>query len=128
MHFKINDNLLSHAGDVVRWEQFVEYRGFSWYMMLKIWLKESHMPVLVIQYEKLVLNVTEQVIKITNFLQVPVTSEVLRCVSANNQGHFKRKQHVNFDPFNEELKRITNENIEKGNTILTEYGIHYETR
>ena len=97
-------------------------------MMLNTWLKESHMPVVVIQYENLVVNVTEQVVKMTNFLQVPVTSEALRCISANNQGHFKRNQHLNFDPFNEELKRITNEIVEKGNTILTEYGIHYKTR
>ena len=97
-------------------------------MMLNTWLKESHIPVLVIQYEKLVMNATQEIIKMANFLEMPVTNELLRCLSANNKGHFKRVQHLNFDPYSKELKQITNRIIEKGNAILKDYDIQYEPR
>ena len=53
-------------------------------------------------------NVTHEVKKMTDFLgMTTVSKETLRCVMENNQGHFQRHEHIDFDPFTPKLKAIT---------------------
>ena len=111
-----------------KWDWLVEYKGFSWFMMLNTWLKESNIPVLPVQYEKLQFNVSHEVKKMTDFLGMPVTEKVLKCVSSHREGHFRRVNHLDFDPYSRNLKVIMNRIIGRGNSILKDFGIHFEAR
>lgn len=96
--------------------------------MLSTWLKHSSIPVHVVQYERLKTNLAEEIVKMANFLNQNLTQDALKCVLSNSQGMYRRLKHLNFDPYSNQLKTITNEIIKKGNTILKEYGIKYDTR
>ena len=116
-----------HTGNP-KWDWYVEYKGMSWLVFLNTWLKESSIPRVVIQYEKLKVNTTREIIRALEFLGHHVEDETLRCVERNGEGLFKRQEHLNFDPFSLENKRSLNRIIEQSRDILKHYDIQYNTR
>ena len=96
--------------------------------MLHTWLKESRVPVHIVQYERLRVNLTQEVAKMLDFLDVPVSDEVIECVSKNGEGHFKRNNHLKFDPFSKKNKQTVNSIIDQGNVILKDYDLQYKLR
>ena len=106
----------------------MEYKGIQWFMTLNTWLKESKLPVLPIKYENIKLNVSREVKKMTDFLGMSISKERMDCVSTNYQGHFQRLKHTSVDPYTTKLKKITNDIIDRGNTVLKDFGIQYKHR
>ena len=106
----------------------MEYKGIQWFMTLNTWLKESKLPVLPIKYENIKLNVSREVKKMTDFLGMSISKERMDCVSTNYQGHFQRLKHLSVDPYTTKLKKITNDIIDRGNTVLKDFGIQYKHR
>lgn len=111
-----------------KWDWYVEYKGMSWLVFLNTWLKESNIPHVVIQYEKLKENVTQELSKALEFLGHHVEKERMNCVERNSEGLFKRQAHLNFNPFSSENKKSVNRIIEQSRDILKRYNIHYRTR
>lgn len=111
-----------------KWDWFVEYKVVSWLVMLNTWLKESHIPIHVVQYENLKTNLTLEVQKMVQFLDIPVSNETLQCVAKNSEGLFKRIDHLNFDPFSIENKDAVNRILNQAKPLLSKYGIHYHER
>ena len=110
------------------WDWYVEYKGMSWLVLLNTWIKQTSLPVLVVQYEALLTNTTQQLVKILDFLDVSIDKECLKCLQENGEGYFKRHDHLNFDPYTRENKKAINRIIEQGAPILKEFGIHYQKR
>ena len=100
----------------------------SWLVFLNTWIKESNIPHVVIQYEKLKENVMQELTRALEFLGHHVEKERLDCVERNGEGLFKRQAHLNFDPFSSENKKSVNRIIEQSRDILKRYNIHYKTR
>ena len=107
------------------WDWYVEYKGMSWLVLLNTWIKQTALPVLVVRYETLVTNTTQQLARMLDFLDVPVDKERLKCLEENSEGYFKRHDHLNFDPYTRENKKAINRIIEQG---AHEFGIHYKKR
>lgn len=98
-------------------------------VLLHTWLSQQHsVKTLVVQYEKLQTNFTHEVRRMLGFLEVPVTEERLQCVYQNKEGLFKRRVHLNFDPFTPENKQSVNRIIDQAAPLLSKYNIHYEKR
>jgi hypothetical protein len=111
-----------------KWDWFVEYKIMSWLVLLNTWLKESSIPHIVVQYENIKANMTSELMKILEFLEISATEEELKCAVENSRGLFKREKHLNFDPFNYENKQAVNRIIEQSKEILDKYNINYKTR
>ena len=110
------------------WDWYVEYKGMSWLVLLNTWVSHDPIPVLVVQYEALLTNTTQQLVRILDFLDVPINKEHLKCLEEKGEGYFKRHDHLNFDPFTRENKMAINRIIEQGAAILSKFGIHYQKR
>ena len=100
----------------------------SWLVLLNVWLKESYLPHIVVQFENLKTNLTTELSRMLEFLKIPINQETMNCVLNNKEGFFKRKQHLNFDPFSSENKQAVNRIIEQAQPLLNKYGIHYDAR
>ena len=110
----------------------VEYKGsLAWILFLgcTTWLsKASSIKTLVVQYENIQTNFTHELKRMLEFLDMPVTEERLKCVEQNKEGLFKRKVHLNFDPFSPENKQAVNRIIDQAAPLLAKHNIHYDHR
>lgn len=80
------------------------------------------------QYENLQTNFTHELRRMLDFLEVPVSEDRLHCVNQNKEGLFKRRMHLNFDPFSQLNKQAVNRMIDQAAPLLAKYNIHYEKR
>ena len=80
------------------------------------------------QYEKLVSNTREELTKILDFLNIAVSEERLDCVMNNNEGLFKRDNHLNFNPFSKENNEVMNRHMTKALPLLEKFNITYRLR
>ena len=105
----------------------MEYKSVSWGLMLQTWLSQTDTPVLIVKYEQLLANLTTEMSRILDFIGQPVSQKRLLCVS-QQEGHFKRNKHLNFDPYSVENKKAVNRVIEQTRKLAEKHGIFYETR
>lgn len=111
-----------------KWDWFVEYKAMSWLVLLNTWLKESSIPHIVVQYERLKVNVTQELVRILEFIDMLPSNDILHCVNENSEGMFKRPEHLHFDPYSKENKNAVNRIIEQSKHILSKYNIYYGMR
>lgn len=103
----------------------MEYRGAAWAYLIHMWLSQSDTEVLVVQYENLVVNLKEELLKILGFLNFEVSSAGLECAMRESQGIFKRSHHLNFSPYSKENIATINRYINQVMPILLKYNISY---
>lgn len=106
----------------------MESRSTSWSYLLHTWLAHSHLPIHVVQYERLVSNTREELIKVLEFLDSPADDVTMNCALDNSGSEFKRKKHLNFDPYSKENKVLVNQALSQATPLLAQYGIYYDKR
>ena len=111
-----------------KWDWLVEYKGATWSFLLHTWLSQTEIPVHVVQYEELVRNTREELVKILDFLEVKVSEDEIDCAVENSEGPFKRTSHLNFDPFSKANKETVNRCISQATPLLAVHGIKYDKR
>ena len=111
-----------------KWDWFVEYKSVAWAYLLHTWLSQTDTKIHVVQYERLVRDVRQELVKILAFLEVEVKDEDINCAVENGGGAFKRSKHLNFDPYSRENKEAVNRCITQAAPLLAKYGITYEHR
>ena len=84
-------NMTTLLGNFDRWMQMVNQSVTAYRRFYGFWTKLKKVKKLVVFYEHLVNNVTKEVERMTRFLGFNVSSEVLRCIEKNSEGHFHRK-------------------------------------
>lgn len=94
---------------VSEWNDFVTGKSRTWANTAINFLQYSK-KVLVIYYEDLQTNLYENLLKIVNFLGLPVDENRLLCALGNPHGKFKRptdkKKQLTFDPYSDEMREI----------------------
>lgn len=100
----------------------------SWGFLLHTWLAHTHLPVHVVLYERLVSNTREELNKVLQFLDSPTDNVTMNCALDNSGREFKRKKHLNFDPYSKENKELVNRALSLATPLLAQYGIHYDKR
>lgn len=106
----------------------MEYKSVAWAYLIHTWLSQTDTKIHVVQYERLVQDVRQELVKILDFLEIKVKDEDIDCAVENRGGAFKRTKHLNFDPYTRENKDAVNRCIAQASPLLAKYGITYEQR
>ncbi|KAF5286574.1 hypothetical protein FQA39_LY16257 [Lamprigera yunnana] len=89
------------------WQQFVADKLKMWKQMNLDWLYNFTGPTHVIFYEQLVDNVRHTLTVLLNFLEVPISDNLLMCALERQEGIYRRKKrYPNFDPFTPGMKKM----------------------
>ncbi len=99
-----------------------------WSFTLHTWLSQKAIPVCVVRYESLVSDLRGELRRVLGFLGHPADNATIECVVANSSGHFRRTNHLNFNPFTAENRQFVNRMIRQAAPLLAQYGITYKTR
>lgn len=88
------------------WQQFVTNKLAAWKKTNMDWLKNFSGPTHVIFYEQLVEDPEHTLRTILDFLEFPIDKKQFECAISRQEGIYRRKKRVlNFDPYNNEMKR-----------------------
>ena len=93
--------------------------------LVRYWLDEVNIPILVIKYEDMLTDLSTQLKKMLNFLQVPYSKTQINCVLNNQLNRFHRKKISNFDHYTPELRKMVLEELKKLEPVLIKYNITY---
>lgn len=115
----------AHCVDITRWNQFVLSKSGAWLAVLRTWLKQDHMPVMIVQYEKLVTDLRGEMLRILNFLGQQVSNESLDCAIENANGSLRRTRHLSVDPFSKDNNAVIDRVLEEARPILQRYNVSY---
>ena len=107
----------------------MESRSNAWAYLLYTWLAHDRFPLHVVRYELLISDTRSELVKILEFLDFTIDNDTLNCALENNdQSIFKRRAHLNFDPYSRENKNVVNHVLSQARPLLARYGIHYDKR
>ncbi len=106
----------------------MEYKAATWSFLLHTWLAQTEIPIHVIQYEQLVKNIRQELVKMIDFLGIEVTDTDIDCAVENGEGPFKRSTHLNFDPYSAGNKEAVNRCIKQATPLLAMHGITYDQK
>ncbi len=106
----------------------MEYKGASWAYFIHTWLAQNDTEILLVQYEKLVSNLKEELQRILTFLNFNPQETTLECALQEKQGIYKRSSHLNFDPYSRENLDNINRYIEPALPLLMNHNISYSLR
>ncbi|CAL4082343.1 unnamed protein product, partial [Meganyctiphanes norvegica] len=88
------------------WENFVIYEATAWMNTTIDWLKFEGSLHLVF-YEDLLDNLSEEMGRILEFLNIEVDDASLDCMLRHQDGGFRRRKNpLSFDPFNAKLRAV----------------------
>ena len=127
-HTHAHTHTHTHTPGNSHWDWYVESRGTAWGYMLHTWLAHNHLPVHVVQYERLMTHTREELSEVLQFLESPADNSTLNCALESSESVFKRKKHLNFDPYSKENKELINRVLTQAAPFLAQYGIHYDKR
>ncbi|KAF5285209.1 hypothetical protein FQR65_LT13324 [Abscondita terminalis] len=89
------------------WQQFVAEKLQMWKQMNLDWLYNFTGPTHVIFYEQLVDNVHHTLTVLLNFLEIPISDDLLACALERQEGIYRRKRrYLNFDPYTPTMKKL----------------------
>ncbi len=103
----------------------MEYKGIAWAFLLHTWISQNDTEIHIVQYEKLKLNMEEELKKILTFLNFEVSSDRIQCAINNKQGAFKRSHHLNFSPYSKENHDALRRHMTPALPLLAKYNISY---
>ena len=106
----------------------MDYKGVVWAYLLHTWLSQDDMEICVVQYERLISNTEEELTKILKFLKMNISQQRMKCVLENSEGLFKRREHLNFNPFSKENNEVLNRHMSQALPLLAKHNISYELR
>ena len=96
--------MISPPLSFTEWTDFVTGKSRAWADTVISFLQYSK-RVLVIYYEDLQTNLYDNLVKMVEFLGLPVEEDRLLCVLGNPDGKFKRPtRQLTFDPYTDEMR------------------------
>jgi len=115
-------------GNNYGWNQFVINRMEVFYPLYHYWLMDAKIPVLVIKYEDMVKNVTSNLRKMLNFLNVSYSEKDFSCVEHNEMKLFYRHKHYNssYYLFTEIQRQIVLNHLRLVEPLLNMYNVTYK--
>lgn len=111
--------------DLTSWDWFVQVKSGAWLAMLRTWLEQDHVPVMIIEYEKLMTDLRSEVLRMLKFLGREVPNESLDCAIDNANGSLKRTRHLNMDPFSKDNKAAMDRVLDEARPLLQKHNISY---
>jgi len=111
----------------VKWKQFIKISVEQFVGLIRYWLEEAHISVLVIKYEDMVTDLATQLTKMLDFLQVTYSQSDVDCVMDDMLEMFHRKKTVpsEFDPYVTSDKQYILDKFASIKPILQKYNIYY---
>ena len=103
----------------------MQVKSGAWLAMLRTWLEQDHIPVIIVEYEKLITDLRGELQRMLKFLGRQVTKESLDCAIDNANGSLKRTRHLNMDPFSQDNKAAVKRVLEEARPLLQWYNISY---
>nr|XP_041630633.1 WSCD family member CG9164 isoform X2 [Drosophila kikkawai] len=87
------------------WQQFVSNKLKGWELMNLSWARNFTGSLKVVFYDDLVHHTERELRSILDFLQFPVSEQLMRCAIMRKEGIFRRKKRLlSFDPYTEAMR------------------------
>ncbi|CAG7726292.1 unnamed protein product [Allacma fusca] len=106
-----------------KWVEFVEDGAKKWSHLVQIWLEKSA-DFIIVQYEELQSNPKREIIRMLEYLSLPVDDKRMDCVLSHREGPFHRQppndptQQLSYTSNNSHLNLVVQENIEHVNRLF----------
>jgi len=110
-----------------KWKQFIKTSIEQFVSLVRYWLEEANISVLVIKYEDMVTDLATQLTKMLDFLQVNYSQSDIDCVMDDTLEMFHRKKTMpsEFDPYVPSDKQFILDKFMSIKPILEKYNIYY---
>ncbi|XP_065891886.1 WSCD family member CG9164-like isoform X2 [Dysidea avara] len=111
-----------------KWKRFIKTSVEQFVSLVRYWLEEAQISVLVIKYEDMVTDLSTQLTKMLDFLQVNYSQSDIDCVMDDTLEMFRRKKTVpsEFNPYVPSYKQFVLDKFTSIKPILEKYNIYYE--
>ena len=111
-----------------KWKRFIKTSVEQFVSLVRYWLEEAQISVLVIKYEDMVTDLSTQLTKMLDFLQVNYSQSDIDCVMDDTLEMFRRKKTVpsEFNPYVPSYKQFVLNKFTSIKPILEKYNIYYE--
>ena len=113
-------------GNNTGWKQFIKTSIEQFVSLVRYWLEEANISVLVIKYEDMVTDLATQLTKMLDFLQVNYSQSDIDCVVNSKLDKFHRKKTSAFDPYMPSDRQFVWDSFMTTKSLLNNYNINYE--
>lgn len=105
------------------WEKYVGENIKEWKELYTCWMRSCPAErLLIVHFEKLQRNTEEELIRILNFLGVPVHPQRIKCLLRHIEGYFYRKFHIQLDnPYPRNVFQIIFDSMLQFNRTLVKF-------
>ena len=113
-----------HAGENRKWNVSVHRKALKWQQTIFAWVVNNmDHPVIVIRYEDMKANMSRELRRMLDFLQVPYTEAQFQTVVNNGYEKFKRHHSPrdDYDHYTSEQRAFVNSVIRNTHSVLEEY-------
>ncbi|XP_062140838.1 LOW QUALITY PROTEIN: WSCD family member CG9164 [Drosophila sulfurigaster albostrigata] len=87
------------------WQQFVSNKLKGWELMNLSWARNFTGSIKVVFYDDLVHHTERELRNILDFLEFPVSEQLMRCAIMRKEGIFRRKKRLlSFDPYTDVMR------------------------
>ncbi|XP_034118500.1 WSCD family member CG9164 [Drosophila albomicans] len=87
------------------WQQFVSNKLKGWELMNLSWARNFTGSIKVVFYDDLVHHTERELRNILDFLEFPVSEQLIRCAIMRKEGIFRRKKRLlSFDPYTDAMR------------------------
>ncbi|XP_060663948.1 WSCD family member CG9164 [Drosophila nasuta] len=87
------------------WQQFVSNKLKGWELMNLSWARNFTGSIKVVFYDDLVHHTERELRNILDFLEFPVSEQLMRCAIMRKEGIFRRKKRLlSFDPYTDAMR------------------------
>ncbi|XP_054748431.2 sialate:O-sulfotransferase 1-like, partial [Lytechinus pictus] len=105
------------------WDAFVESASIAWEERIVTWVTRTN--VMVVYFERLQSHLRQEIVRILQFLHVPIDDHRLDCMVAHPEGNFHRQKvesNRTFDPYTNKHKAIIDMHVKSTSKVLRENG------
>ena len=113
-------------GNNTGWKQFIKTSIEQFVSLVRYWLEEANISVLVIKYEDMVTDLATQLTKMLDFLQVNYSQSDIDCVVNSKLDKFHRKKTSTFNPYMPSDRQFVWDSFMTTKSLLNNYNINYE--
>jgi len=113
-------------GNNTGWKQFIKTSIEQFVSLVRYWLEEANISVLVIKYEDMVTDLATQLTKMLDFLQVNYSQSDIDCVVNSKLDKFHRKKTSTFNPYMPSDRQFVWDSFMTTKSLLNNFNINYE--
>ncbi|CAH1800959.1 unnamed protein product, partial [Owenia fusiformis] len=101
---EVNATMLNKLKTIIHNDKRNVLKLEDWSLKTLRWVTVQNIPILILSYESLVLDLKPELLRISHFLNTDITERLLQCVLRNSDGLHLRRKHTQKVHFSRDIK------------------------